>query len=48
MPERPRPDIDQVRQALRQHDDAHEAEETPVEPDAEPAPEDESSADDDD
>jgi hypothetical protein len=26
MPERPRPDIDQVREALREHDEAHEDE----------------------
>ena len=31
MPERPRPDIDQVRQALREHDEAREEEEPQVE-----------------
>jgi hypothetical protein len=27
MPERPRPDIDEVRRAMREHDEAHEDEE---------------------
>jgi hypothetical protein len=41
--ERPRPDIDQVREALREHDKAREDEETPEEP----QPEDDEPADDD-
>ena len=46
MPERPRPDIEQVRRAMREHDEAHEDEEqTEEEPTGEtgepPAPEDE-------
>jgi hypothetical protein len=40
MPERPRPDIDQVREALREHDEAHEQEE-PEQPEQAPPPEDE-------
>jgi hypothetical protein len=43
MPERPRPDIDEVRRALREHDEAHE-EEAPQEeeqPAEDESPEDE-------
>jgi hypothetical protein len=47
MPERPRPDIDQVREALREHDDAHQDDETPAEGGEEPAPRDEPADDDD-
>jgi hypothetical protein len=47
MPERPRPDIEQVRRALREHDEAREDEETPAEGGGEePAPRDEPADDD--
>jgi hypothetical protein len=38
MPERPRPDIDEVREALRRHDEAHEDEPEPAEGEGEPEP----------
>ena len=36
MPERPRPDIEHTREALRQHDERVESEEKPEPDDAEP------------
>jgi len=42
MPERPRPDIDRVREALREHDE--EAPDPPEEPEPEEAPEDDAEA----